>query len=49
MAEGTKGPVDPNEARDEERARGEDPKLADIGTVKDHAAEPVPFKVTGGK
>lgn len=41
--------TDPNQQRDEERARGEDPKLADISEAqnKDHKAEPVPFKVSG--
>lgn len=38
--------TDPNEKLDDERARGEDPKLADIKSVKEHAAEAVPFKIT---
>jgi len=43
--------TDPNQQHDEERARGEDPRLADIkeGANKSHQAEPVPYKVTGGK
>lgn len=40
------GGKDPNQQYDEERARGEDPKLADLKSVKEHAAEPVPFKIT---
>lgn len=42
---GSKG-HDPNEERDDERARGEDPRLADLKSVKEHAAEEVPFKIT---
>lgn len=47
MAE-SNGGKDPNQQYDEERARGEDPKLADLKSVKDHQAEPVPFKITKG-
>lgn len=47
---GSKG-TDPNEERDMERARGEDPQLANLTDAqnKEHQVEPVPFKITGGK
>lgn len=43
--------TDPNEQRDDERARGEDPRLANISEAanKDRPTEEVPFKITGGK
>ena len=43
-----KGGEDPNQKFDEERARGEDPKLANISEAqnKDHEARPAPFKIT---
>ncbi len=39
---------DPNATYDEARARGEDPRNADLseGANKEHQAEPVPFKIT---
>ncbi len=43
--DGGKG-QDPNAAYDQQRARGEDPRLADIKSDKEHQAEPVPFKIT---
>lgn len=42
--------TDPNEAYDDARARGEDPKLANLtdAQVKEKLTRPEPFKITGG-
>lgn len=41
--------TDPNQAYDEQRARGEDPKLANLtdAQVKEKLTRPAPFKITG--
>jgi len=47
MAETSNGGEDPNEEYDDKRARGEDPKLANLSEaqVKEKLTEAVPFKV----
>jgi len=51
MGESSNGGEDPNEDRDMERARGEDPKLANLSEaqVKEKLTEAVPFKVGDAK
>lgn len=45
----SKGGTDPNQKLDEERARGEDPHLANISEAQNKGVEvPPPFKITSG-
>ena len=45
--ESSKGGTDPNQKLDEERARGEDPRLANLSEGQNKGVEvPAPFKVT---